>query len=85
MSKKDTYLIWHRRKGTFTALDKKGRMIMWSSITGEILKQQKNDKTKESPLAKFSVYKAKPDDYSYTKDYNSTELNSLSLIVSDEG
>jgi hypothetical protein len=68
MNKKENYLIWHKRKGTFTAVDKKGRMIMWSSITGKILKQLKNDKTKESPLSKFSIYKAKPDDHSWTRD-----------------
>ncbi len=41
---------------------------MWSSITGKILKQLKNEKTKESPLFNFSIYKAKLDDHSWTKD-----------------
>lgn len=37
MGKKKDYLIWRQQDGIFTALDKKLKITMWSTVTGKIL------------------------------------------------
>ena len=38
MGDKKDYLIWRQQYGTFTALDKKLQITMWSTVTGKIIK-----------------------------------------------
>jgi hypothetical protein len=37
MGDKEDYLLCHVYKGTFTAVDKKCKMTMWSTATGKVL------------------------------------------------
>jgi hypothetical protein len=37
MGSKENYLLCHFYKGTFTAVDKKSKMTMWSTATGKLL------------------------------------------------
>ena len=49
MGQKSEYLLWRQNKGTFTAIDKKLKMTMWSTATGKILQ------TSESKLDRISI------------------------------
>ena len=59
MGDKKDYLIWRQQDGTFTALDKKLQITMWSTVTGKIIKTQASlDMLKEGndELVKESVF-----------------------------
>ena len=48
MGDKKDYLIWRQQEGTFTALDKRLDITMWSTVTGKIIKQKSmEDEDKE--------------------------------------
>lgn len=40
MDKKSNYLIWRQQDGIFTAVNKKLKITMWSTVSGKILSQQ---------------------------------------------
>ena len=48
MGKKKDYLLWHQSHGTFTALNKKFKVQMWSTVTGKILQSQEADPDEEA-------------------------------------
>ena len=37
MGQKHEYLIWREKNGFFTALDKKGKLLTWSLVSGKLL------------------------------------------------
>jgi len=37
MGQKHEYLMWREKNGFFTALDKKGKLLTWSLISGKLL------------------------------------------------
>jgi len=48
MGKKKDYLLWYQSHGTFTALNKKFKVQMWSTVTGKILQSQEADPDEEA-------------------------------------
>jgi len=52
MGEKKDYLLWHQSHGTFTALNKKFKVQMWSTVTGKILQSQEADLDEEAKKKK---------------------------------
>ncbi len=67
MGNKHEYLMWREKNGFFTALDKKGKLLTWSLISGKLLYNeiQTGDAHKDK-LKRYEVYRADNDDISYT-------------------
>ena len=53
MGDKKDYLIWRQQDGTFTALDKKFQITMWSTVTGKIIKTQSGEIENEKAKAEY--------------------------------
>ena len=55
MGNKSNYLICHLYRGTFSTLDKKSKMTMWSTATGKVLCSKKRSED-EDGLKDYEVY-----------------------------
>jgi hypothetical protein len=44
MGQKSNYLLWRQQDGIFTALDKKLKITMWSTVSGKIISQQSENR-----------------------------------------
>jgi len=93
MGKKKDYLLWHQSHGTFTALNKKFEVQMWSTVTGKILQSQEADPNEETKkeerelrltTRQYSVYQAGSNDQTYMREWNRTDARSFSLVISDD-
>lgn len=87
MSQMHDYLIWREKNGFFTALDKRGKLITWSLLTGKLLykEAQIGDADASSDkMDKYEVFRSDNDDITYTRDYFNLADRSITLLQSKE-
>ena len=81
MGQKHEYLMWREKNGFFTALDKKGKLLTWSLISGKLLyNEDQTDCAQTHKLKQYEVYRADNDDISYTQNLYSFKRYSLQLL-----
>ena len=93
MGTKADYLAWIEFKGTFTAMDCKGRMTTWSKHTGKTICQNNraiakpalgDEESEEMEAENYEVYMANPQDRTWTQ-HNRVGNVTRSLIVECNG
>ena len=76
MGQKHDYLMWRRKNGFFTALDKLGNLLTWSLLNGKLLyvesyEEKSRRKQHRSNVVNidYEVYRGDDEDITYTRDF----------------
>ena len=84
-------MIWREKNGFFTALDRKGKLLTWSTINGKLLynescpgakPEENNGAGSEEKMKNYQVYRTDKDDITYTQNFYNHKDCSLSLLRS---
>ena len=83
MSQMQDYLMWREKNGFFTALDKRGRLMTWTLLTGKLLYKEKQlGDASVDELEQYEVFRADADDITYTRDFYNFQDRSITLLQS---
>ena len=76
-------MIWREKNGFFTALDRKGKLLTWSTINGKLLYNESCPGAgSEEKMKNYQVYRTDKDDVTYTQNFYNHKDCSLSLLRS---
>ena len=83
MENKHEHLIWREKKGFFTALDRRGILKTWSTLSGKLLYEmvQKKDASMKE-MENYEVFRGNARDIAYTRNFYNLEDCSLNLLRS---
>ena len=85
MEHKHEHLIWREKNGFFPALDRRGVLKTYSTLSGKLLYEivQKNDASYSS-LQNYQVFRGNASDINYTRNFYSLADCSVNLLRSNE-
>jgi hypothetical protein len=63
MKPREDYIVFKRVRDRLAALDRKGRITVWSVLTGKVLEHRSTNKNFD--MADFEIYQNGPDDITY--------------------